>query len=107
MAHGGWFLAASVIWRIASWKDLDKEVDGVAGLVAMGPAPITVFDDQAWLISQLEVVGGPFDKLQAPLSKQRQERSDSGGADLLPAPAGMGFWIRRAGCHTLFSSEVG
>jgi len=49
-------------------EDLDKEVDGVAGQVALGPAPVTVFDQEALVGGQLEVTGvdgvepyqGPF-----------------------------------------------
>ena len=37
-------------------QDLDKEVNGVAGELALGPAPVAVFDEQARIGGQLEVV---------------------------------------------------
>ena len=30
-------------------QDLDKEVDGVAGQIALWPAPVAVFEQQAWV----------------------------------------------------------
>jgi len=38
-------------------QDLDEEVDGVAGPVAFGPAPIAVFGDQAGNGGQDQVAG--------------------------------------------------
>ena len=37
-------------------EDLDVEVDGVAGELAFGPAPVAVFDDEAGIGGQNEVV---------------------------------------------------
>jgi len=33
-------------------KDLDMEVDGIAGQIPLGPAPVTVFDDEAGIGGQ-------------------------------------------------------
>lgn len=46
-----------------------EEVDGVAGQVALGPAPVAVFNEQSW-------IGG-----------QRNERGEPGGADLVTSRA--------------------
>jgi len=35
-------------------QDLDKEVDGVAGLVTLGPPPIGVLDDEAGIGAQFK-----------------------------------------------------
>ena len=45
-------------------EDLDKEVDGVAGQIALGPAPVAVFDDEAGEGGQNEVAGLLFDELE-------------------------------------------
>ena len=41
------------------------EVNGVAGQVALGPAPIAVFDDRGGIGGQEEVAGLAFDELEA------------------------------------------
>ena len=48
-------------------KDLDVEVDGVAGEVALWPAPIAVFDDDAGIGWQNEVAGLTWDDLESAL----------------------------------------
>ena len=42
------------------FEDLDKEVDGVAGEVALGPAPAAFFDNETGKGGQLEVVRQPL-----------------------------------------------
>src|SRR3954464_1275684 len=64
------------------FQDLDKEVDGVAGEVALRPAPIAFFEDETGEGGQFEVARLLFDKLQAALLQQRYERGLSGSADL-------------------------
>jgi hypothetical protein len=44
-------------------QDLNKEVNGVAGPVPLGPAPIAVFDDQAGKGGQQEVARALFEQL--------------------------------------------
>ena len=41
----------------AQAEDLDEEVDGVAGLVALGPAPVRVFDNESWVGRQPVIAG--------------------------------------------------
>ena len=36
-------------------QDLDKEVNGVAGQIAFGPAPVAVFDDEAGIGGQNKI----------------------------------------------------
>jgi len=48
-------------------KDLDVEVDGVAGQIAFGPAPIGVFDDEAGIDGQNEVAGLTWDDFESAL----------------------------------------
>ena len=52
-------------------EHLDKEVDGVAGAVSLGPTPIGVFDDEAGKGGQLEVAGLALDELEPSLLQQR------------------------------------
>ena len=89
-------------------EDLDEKVDRVAGQLALGPAPIAVFNEQSFVSGQLEVALGPFDDGQAALLQQRQDRSHAGSADLFTRPAGGGVTrgFREWGCHSLFSSGV-
>ena len=73
-------------------QDLHEEVDGVAGQLALGPAPAGVFDDQAGIGGQLVVAGFTFDELEAAFLEQWNQRGDAGGADLFARPA----WSGRA-----------
>ena len=89
-------------------EDLREEVDGVAGLVAFGPAPVAVFDDESGMGGQNKVARLVFDEGETAPLEQRNERGDSGGADLFAGPARP--WVARrvrGGCHSLFSSGVG
>ena len=101
----------------AQAQDLDKEVDGIAGKIALGPTPVGVFDEESRISGQLDVTGGSLDDLQALFLEQRQQRCNSGGADLFAAPTRC--WrvaarhpatmqsIRARGCHSLSSNGVG
>ena len=51
-------------------EDLHEEVDGVTGLVALGPAPVTVFDDETGEGGYAKVVGGQFDQYETPLCEE-------------------------------------
>ena len=42
-------------------ENLDEEVNGVAREVALWPAPVAVFDDQAGISGQLEVIRSALD----------------------------------------------
>ena len=83
--------------------DLDEEVNGVASAVSLGPAPIAVLDDEAGISGQDEIAGFLEDEVESLFCEQGRQRSQSGGADLLTRPA----WLRGAGCHNLYASEVG
>lgn len=64
-------------------KDLDVEVNGVAGEVALGPAPVAVFDDETGKSRQDKIARLCRDELQAAFLQERNQWSDSCGADLL------------------------
>ena len=68
-------------------EDFDKKVDGVSREVALGPTPVGVFDDEADVGWQIEVVGFASDELEPALLKQRDERGQAGIADLFARPA--------------------
>ena len=46
-------------------EDLDMEVNGVAGQVAFGPAPVAVFDDEAGISGQNKIAGLACDELES------------------------------------------
>jgi len=68
-------------------EDLDVEVNGVAGEVAFGPAPVAVFDDETGIGWQNKIAGLARNQLETALLKQRHQRCDPGGADLFAGPA--------------------
>jgi len=68
-------------------ENLDMEVNGVAGQVAFGPAPVTVFDDEAGKGGQNKIARLVCDELKAAFFQERNQRGDAGGADLLARPA--------------------
>lgn len=68
-------------------QDLDLEVDGIALEVALGPAPIRFFDEEAGEGGQLEVARLLFDELEAAFLQERDQRGPAGGADLFRSPA--------------------
>jgi hypothetical protein len=53
---------------------VDEGINGLAGEVTLGPAPITAFEQEALVSGPFEVVGGPFDELEAPVLEQRDQR---------------------------------
>ena len=55
-------------------EDLDVEVDGVAGQIALGPAPVTVFDDEAGIGGQNKIARLACDEFQPALLEQRKRR---------------------------------
>ena len=48
-------------------EDLDVEVNGVAGQIALRPAPVTVFDDQTRIGGQNKIARFPCDELESAL----------------------------------------
>ena len=68
-------------------EHLGEEVDGVACQIPFRPAPVAVFEDQARMRRQLEVAGVAFAELEAAFLQERNERCQSGGADLFAGPA--------------------
>ena len=88
-------------------EDLDVEVDGVAGEIAFGPAPVAVFDDEAGIGGQNKIAGLACDELESALLEQRNQRGQPGGADLFARPARALRTIKQWVGHSLFSSGVG
>ena len=66
-------------------QNLNKEVDGIASQVALGPAPIAFLDDEAGKGGQLEIARLLFDELQSALLQQGNEWDLPGRADLAKA----------------------
>lgn len=64
-------------------EDLDMEVNGVAGEVALRPAPVAVLDDETWKGGQDKIARLAGDELETMLFEQGNQRSEPGGADLL------------------------
>ena len=85
-------------------QDLDMEVNGVAGQIPFGPAPVTVLDDQAGMGGQNKIARLPFDEFQSALPEQRCQQGDAGGADLFATPS---LLFKRWVGHSLCASEVG
>lgn len=67
-------------------EDLDEEVDGVAGLVSFGPAPIRVLRDEAGEGGHRKVAATGFDELESAFFQKRDERGRPCGADLFAGP---------------------
>jgi len=67
-------------------EHLDEKVDCVAAQVALGPAPIRVFDDEPGECGQQEVAAALFDELEPAFFEQGHEGRHAGGANLFPAP---------------------
>lgn len=96
---------------------MDKEVDGVAGQVALRPSPVAVFEDESWMGGQFKVARLPDDELEFAFVQKRNQERNAGGANLLACPAGClgtatmrlvagAMLIRRWGSHSLFSNGV-
>jgi hypothetical protein len=86
-------------------ENLREKVDGITGEIAFWPAPERVFYDETMESRQSEVTPFARDELETAFLKQRNERGEACGADLLAGPAGF-FTIERAGYHSFFSSGV-
>src|SRR5687768_5182367 len=63
-------------------QNAHEEVNGIAGEVTFGPAPITVFDDQTGVGGQDKIARLLFDELESALLQQGNQRDLAGGADL-------------------------
>lgn len=68
-------------------EDLDEEVDRVTGFVLGGPAPIVLFDDEAWIGRKDKIAGLAWKKLKSEVDQQGRERLEPSGADLFTRPA--------------------
>jgi len=64
-----------------------EEVNGVAGQVALRPAPIGVFEDESGMSGQFKVARLAFDEWEAAPLEQRNQRGQAGGPDLFTRPA--------------------
>ena len=69
-------------------EDLDVEVDGIASEVAFGPAPVTVFDDEAGIGGQNKIARLACDELESVFLEQWRQGRESRGANLLARPSG-------------------
>jgi len=88
-------------------EHLDMEVNGIAGQIAFGPAPVGVFDDEAGIGRQNKIAGLTRDELEAALLEQWRQRGEPGGADLLVRPPwALRTTMRRWVGHSLFSNGV-
>jgi hypothetical protein len=84
-------------------QDLNEEVNGVAGQVALGPPPTAVLEDQAGEGGQEVIARLLLDEPEGSFLEQGHQWRQAGGADLFTRPAR----LREAGCHSLFGTEVG
>jgi hypothetical protein len=64
-------------------QNLDEEVNGIAGQMALRPAPIGVFDDEAGISGQKVIARLPRDELESAFFQKRNQWGEPGGADLL------------------------
>ncbi len=67
-------------------EHLDVEVNGIAGQIFFGPAPVGVVDDETGIGRQDEVARLTCDELESALVEQRNKRGQARGADLLTRP---------------------
>ena len=85
-------------------QDLDVKINGIAGEVALGPAPVTVLEDEAGMGGQNIIVRLACEEQESAFLEQRRQWRQSRGADLLAGPALISRqWVG----HSLFSSGVG
>src|SRR3990172_3541064 len=87
-------------------EDMDEEIDGVAGQLAFGPAPIRVFHDEAGKGGHQEVAATLLDQLMPAFFEQRHQRPHPRVADLFAGPRPPLLELRGVG-HSLSSSGVG
>ena len=88
-------------------EDLDVEVNGIAGQIAFGPAPVAVFDDESGIGGQNIVACVPSNEFKFALLEQRHQWREPGGADLFARPKwALRPTMRRWVGHSLFSNGV-
>lgn len=68
-------------------EDLGVEVDGVAGEVAGGPAPVGVLDDETGEGGEGKIAAAGLEQLQSALCEQGSKGNEPGVADLFTSPA--------------------
>src|SRR5206468_3496526 len=68
-------------------EHLDEEVNGVASQIALGPAPVTVFEDETGIGGQTKIVRFAYDELESALLEQWCQRGQPCGTDLFSRPA--------------------
>ena len=73
-------------------EHLDEEVDGVAALVGVEPAPVVVFDDQSGEVGQVEVAVWARLQAQALAGEQGRQFGAAGGLYLASGPARVRRW---------------
>ena len=82
---------------------MNKEVDGVAVGLLVGPPPKAVLDDETGMVKHLEVTRTGLAEAKASVGQQRSERDAPGSADLLFGPC-RAFSL---GCNNLSSNVAG
>ena len=83
-ASGGFLGAGDLAHGIMEGQaeHLDVEVNGVASQIALGPAPVTVFDGETGIGGHGKIVRLAYDELESALLEQWRQRGQPGGADL-------------------------
>lgn len=66
-------------------EHLDVEVNGVASQIALGPAPVTVFDDETGIGRQDKIAGLAYEELESAFLEQRNQWRQPCGADFVRA----------------------
>lgn len=84
-------------------EDLNEKINGISCHIALGPAPVGVFYDEAGIGGQNIIARLLCDELECLFLQERYQRSQAGDADLFTRPA----CLMGVGCHSLFSSGVG
>ena len=96
-------LAHGVVERGA--EDFDAKVDGVASEVALRPAPVAFFNDEAGIAVDGVIARVSLVEFESAALEDRKDRRQSGGADLIASPAGCR--VVQGGCHNPSSNGVG
>ena len=71
-------------------EHLDVEVNGVASQIALRPAPVAVFEDQAGIGGQTKIVRLAYEELESALLEQWPQGGQPSGADLFARPTDWG-----------------
>jgi hypothetical protein len=84
-------------------ENVNVEVNGVAGQIALGSAPVAVFGDVAGIDGQ-NTIAASLAMNSSPRCWSNGGSGERGGADLFTRPPGA---IWEGDCHNLFANEGG